>query len=298
MRETENVNKQTWIQFGFAKILEVLSPLIKSDELYLKIYFFIYMGKWIDFSNMKTFSEKVQWLKMHNTDPIFTVMADKYASKQFVEDKLGPGYTFPLLGVWDIFEEIDFDKLPDKFVLKTNHDSGGVWIIKDKSKADFASIEKEIKKRQKKNYYYLGREYPYKNIPRKIIAEKYMEEAENGGLKDYKFFCFDGKPTYIQVDIDRFTNHRRDYYDTDWELMDFGVLYHRSCQRMPPPPHLTEMIEIARTLSQGLRFLRVDLFNLNGKVYVGELTFHPGGGVEIITPKEWEYKLGALINTD
>lgn len=297
MREKGNLDKQTWIQFVFAKILEFFSPLIKSDELYLKFYFLIYMGKWIDFNNMKMFSEKVQWLKIHNTDPVFTVMADKYESKKFVEDKLGPGYTFPLLGVWDTFKDIDFSSLPEKFVLKTNHDSGGVWIIKDKSSIDFKSIEKEANKRQKKNYYYIGREYPYKNIPRKIIAEKYMEEAENGGLKDYKFFCFDGKPTYIQVDIDRFTNHKRDFYNTDWELMDFGVLYPRSYQHMDPPQHLSEMIDIARKLSEGLTFLRVDLFNLNGKVYVGELTFHPGGGVELISPREWENKLGALIKT-
>ena len=294
----DKINKPSKFQLALIKLLHTLSPAIKSDETYLKWYFFLYTGSWMDFNNPKTFSEKIQWLKIHNTNPVYTVMADKYAMKQFVEDKIGAGYTFPLLGVWDRFDEIDIASLPDKFVFKTNHDSGGVWIVKDKKNAEYSKIKKEIEVRFQKNYFFLGREHPYKNIPHKIIAEKFMEEAEGCDLKDYKVFCFNGEPTYIQVDFDRFTNHKRDFFDTKWNMMDFGVLFPRAYNNIPVPEHLNEMIDIARKLSQGLPFLRVDLFNIKGKVYVGELTFHPGGGVEKITPEEWEYKLGDMIKLD
>lgn len=292
------INKPSIIRLALVKLMEVISPLIKSDEAYLKWYFFFFTGKWMDFNNPKSFSEKIQWLKIHNTAPIFSVMADKYLSRQYIEDKMGAGYTFPLLGAWDRFEDIDFNKLPDKFVLKTNHDSGGVWIIKDKEKADYESIKKDVEIRFKKNYFYLGREHTYKNIPHKIIAEKYMEEAAGSDLKDYKVFCFGGEPVYIQVDLDRFIEHKRDFYDTSWNMQDFGVLFPRSYKAIEKPKNFEKMLDISRKLSTGMPFLRVDLFNIDGRIYVGELTFHPGGGVERFTPKEWDYKLGDMIKLD
>lgn len=292
------MNKPSVFQLVFIKLLQFLSPFIKSDVRYLKWYFFLYTGTWIDFNNVRTFSEKIQWLKLHNKDPKYTTIADKYLFKNYVEDILGPGYTFPLLGAWDSFEEIDFDELPDKFVLKTNHNSGGVWIIKDKSKIDYGSLKKDVEKQLSRNYYYPGREFPYKDIKHKIIAEQFMEEASGDDLKDYKVFCFDGKPTYIQVDLDRFIEHKRDFYDAQWNMMDFGVLFPRSNKRIEPPENLKEMIEIAKKLSDGFSFIRVDLFNIKGKIYVGELTFHPGGGVERFTPKEWDGRLGEMINLE
>ena len=292
------MNKPSVFQLIFIKLLFACSSLLKSDELYLKIYFFIYTGKWMDFGNVRSFSEKIQWLKIHNTAPEFTDMADKYRMKQYVEGKIGSGYTFPLIGVWDRFVDIDFSLLPDRFVLKTNHDSGGVWIIRDKDKVDLTRIKHEIEERFKKNYFYLGREHPYKNIPHKIIAEQYMEEAEGEDLKDYKVFCFGGEPSFIQVDLDRFTDHKRDFYDIQWDMMDFGIMFPRSYHKIERPEHLEKMLEISRVLSADIPFLRVDLFNIKGKIFVGELTFHPGGGCEKITPVEGEYKLGDMLKLD
>ena len=292
------MSKPSTLQLVFIKLLQAFSPYIKSDKVYLKWYYFLYTGKRLDFNNPKTFSEKIQWLKIHNTSPEYTIMADKYAMKRFVAGKIGEGHTFPLLGVWDRFDDIDFDSMPDKFVLKTNHDSGGVWIIQDKATADLAKIKKDADHRLSKNYFYPGREHPYKHIPRRIIAEPYMEDMAGCDLKDYKVFCFSGVPMFIQVDSDRFSAHKRDFYDTNWNLMDFGVLFPRSYKAIKRPDHFDEMLEIARKLSSKIPFLRVDLFNIKGKIYVGELTFHPGGGVEKIEPKEWENKLGDLIKID
>lgn len=251
------------------------------DDVFLKKAFRINMHQELNIDNPQTFNEKLQWLKLYNRKPEYTMMVDKYKVREYIANVLGEEYLIPLLGVWDDPEEIDFDALPNQFVLKCNHNSGlGMCICKDKSKLDISKVKKELKQGLEQDYYLTGREWPYKDVPRKIIAEKYMEDHATSELRDYKFFCFGGIAKCYKVDFDRFVEHRANYFSTDGELMKIGeeICPPDFNKEIPVPENLEKMKELAEKLSATQPFLRADFYDVDGKVYFGELTFYPASG--------------------
>lgn len=267
------------------------------DKICLSISFKAYQGYFLDFDNPTTFNEKLQWLKLYDRNPIYTKLSDKFLVRDYIADKIGGKYLIPLLGVWNSPNEIDYRTLPEQFVLKCNHDSGSVVICTDKSKLDIAETNSKLLKGLHTDYYLKSREYNYKDIPRKIIAERLMHNNNNDELTDYKFFCFDGIPRFIQVDTGRFTNHVRNFYDTSWNFID--VRY--GCKNsivdvLPEPERLEEMLRLAHVLSEGFPHVRVDFYISNGEIYFGELTFHHGGGFMKLDPFEYDIEWGKFLD--
>ena len=245
--------------------------------------------------NPKTYSEKMQWQKAYDHNPIYTKLADKYAVRDYVKEKVGEQYLIPLLGRWDRFEDIDFDTLPNQFVLKCNHDCASVIICRDKSTFDKEAARAKLTKSLKRNYYYGYAEWQYKDIIPCIIAEKYLHDVNSEELCDYKFQCFSGKPYSCRIDIGRFTDHRRNVYDMEWNLLPWQKgHYHNSDEAIDKPENYEEMVWVAERLSDGLRQVRVDLYNVGGRVYFGELTFTNGGGFEVFVPEEYDRVLGDM----
>lgn len=272
------------------------SKYIRSDKLYLKLYFRLFMGESLDLENPVTFNQKIQWLKLHNTNPEYTKMVDKYAVREIIKKEIGEKYLIPLLGVWDRFEEIDFTSLPDQFVLKPTNDSGSVIICKDKTTFNIDKARKKINKALKRNYFYGGREHPYKNVKPRIICEKYMVDESGTELKDYKFFCFSGEPKILFVASNRSIDVRFDFYDMELNRLNFTTGKHSfSKNSIKKIESFDEMVRIAKKLSGNIPHVRVDLYNINGKVFFGEFTFHHNGGVVPFHPKEWDKTLGDLI---
>lgn len=266
------------------------------DEEYLRRMFRLKVGYDLNLEDPKTFNEKLQWLKIHDRRPEYTTMVDKYAVKKWVADRIGEQYVIPLLGVWDHFDDIDFDALPDQFVLKCTHDSGGLVIVKDKSSMDKKSAKKKLERCLKRNYYWVGREWPYKNVKPRIIAEKYMEDESSTELKDYKVFNFDGEPKLIQVDYNRFAEHKRNLYTLDWEYIRAAIQYPTDpTHKIDRPKCLEQMLQLARTLSTGIPHVRTDFYCIDDKVYFGELTFHHGSGCEKFAPESLGEKMGDWI---
>lgn len=267
------------------------------DEEFLKRKFKLVMGKELDLENPKTFNEKLQWLKLYDRKPEYTMMADKYAVRKYISEKLGEEYLIPLLGVWDNPDDIDFDKLPDKFVLKCNHNSGlGMCICKDKSTLDIKKVKKNLKRGLNQNYYLTGREWPYKNIKRKVIAEKYIS-CDADELTDYKLMCFNGSVECIFTCTERFSPNglKVTFFDKSWNKLDFERHYPSSNTLIKKPKNLNLMIEFAEKLSHDIPFMRVDFYNIDGKIYFGEMTFFPGSGFEEFTPEKVDLQLGKLI---
>lgn len=252
-----------------------------SDRKYLEKSFEVNMGYPLNLDDPQTFNEKLQWLKLYNRKSEYTMMVDKYKVREYIANVLGEEYLIPLLGVWDDPEEIDFDALPNQFVLKCNHNSGlGMCICKDKTKLDVERVKKDLKKGLEQNYYLTGREWPYKDVPRKIIAEKYMEDHSTSELRDYKFFCFGGMAKCYKVDFDRFIEHRANYFSADGKLMKIGeeICPPDYNKEIPVPENLEIMKEFAEKLSVAHPFLRADFYDVDGHVYFGELTFYPASG--------------------
>ena len=273
-----------------------------SDEQYLKMRLEDLFGSKPDLENPRTFCEKLQWLKLHDRNPAYTAMVDKYEVKRHVAEKIGEQYIIPTIGVWDSFDEIDFDALPEQFVLKCTHDSGGLVICRDKSNFDMAKARQKINRSLKRNYYYLGREWPYKNVKPRIIAEKYMEDSGSEELKDYKFFCFEGVPGYCQVISDRSTNEKIDFFDMSWNHQPFvGVIgltldVGNSDVPVSKPVSFETMKELSQKLAAGIPFCRVDFYEVNGQLFFGEVTFYPASGFGKFTPDEWNTILGDRIH--
>lgn len=269
------------------------------DKLYLKMLFRLRMGYKLNLDNPQTFSEKLQWLKLYNRKPEYTQMVDKYEAKKYVAGIIGGEYIIPTLGVWDSVDDINFDALPNQFVLKTTHGGGntGVVICRDKSTFDISAAKKKLKLSLKTDIYRLLCEWPYKNVQKRIIAERYISIPGNEDLPDYKFYCFNGEPKYCQVIADRNSVMTIDFYDNDWTHQPFhgrkGFPFSKAKQ--PKPIKFHEMWEFAAKLSAGIPFLRVDFYEVEGSVYFGELTFFPTSGIGGFNPKEWDYKLGSLI---
>ena len=269
-----------------------------SDENYIKKDYRLAFGKELDIDNPKTFNEKLQWLKIHNRKPEYTTMVDKYAVKKYVADKIGEEYIIPTLGVWESFDDIDFDKLPDQFVLKCTHDSGGLVICRDKSKLDMAAAKKKINKSLKRNYYWSNREWPYKNVKPRIIAEEYMEDSITAELRDYKFFCFDGEVKALFIATDRANKSEEtkfDFFDADYNHLPFTNGHPNASVLPGKPENFETMKKLASTLSSGIPHLRVDFYEVDGKVYFGELTFFHWSGMVPFDPPEWDLTFGNWI---
>lgn len=265
------------------------------DDQYLKLAYFFSMGEKLDLTNPKTFNEKLQWLKINDRKPIYTTMADKYRAKAFVDKTIGEGYTVPVYATWNSADDIEISALPDQFVLKTNHDNASVFICTDKSKFDLEKVKRSLAKSLKNNFYYQYREWPYKGIKPLIFAEKYLNMGE--ALIDYKVMCFMGEPQYIQLNYVSSEKHYQDFYNPKWELLDINQSAYVDSSRCQceKPAHFEEMIELSRKLAKDTRFLRVDWFISEGKLYSGELTFFDGAGLTPYDDPAVDYEMGSLI---
>jgi hypothetical protein len=269
-----------------------------KDETYLKFMFRGTIGYQLNLKKPVTFNEKLQWLKVHDRKPEYTIMVDKYKVRQYVTEVIGENYLIPLLGVWDKFEDIDFNKLPDKFVLKPNHTSGNIYICKDKSKIDMEILRKEIAKWLKREYYWYQREWPYKNIKPRIVCEKYMVDESCIELKDYKVLCFNGKAKLIEVHRGRFFDHRQDFYDISWNKTSISqgdAFSDISDDVMDKPKCFDEMIELSEKLAGELIHVRIDWYIVNNKLYFGEITFFDGSGFDAFNDFNDDLMLGSWI---
>lgn len=268
------------------------------DEFYLRFMFRIKMHKKLNLKDPKTFSEKIQWLKLHDRRPEYTTMVDKFAVKDYVAKIIGDEYIIPTLGVWNSFDEIDFSKLPDQFVLKCTHDSGGLVICKDKSSFDINAARNKIEKCLKRNYYWMGREWPYKNVPPRILAEKYMEDTQSHELCDYKIFAFDGVAKALFVASDRQNSGEEtkfDFFDMEWNHLDLKNGHPNSKIIPKKPVTFEKMKALAEKLSKGMPQVRVDFYEVNGKTYFGELTFAHWSGMVPFEPDKWDKQFGDWI---
>lgn len=276
---------------------KVLKIRIK-DEKYLKLRYELRMNKKLTLTNPQTFNEKLQWLKLYDRKPEYIQMVDKYEAKKYVANIIGEEYIIPTLGVWEKFEDIDFNKLPKQFVLKCTHDSGGLVICKDKSKLNMEEIKKKINKSLKRNYYYSGREWPYKNVKPRIIIEKYMATDKQTELIDYKFFCFNGEPKFLYVSegLSDHSTAKISFANMNYELLEFYRKDYKPFIELPKKPvNFEEMKELAKKLSKNIPFVRVDFYNVEGKIYFGELTFYPCSGYIPFEPKEYDEILGDML---
>ena len=271
------------------------------SKMYLKAVYRAKTGCKLDLKHPKTFNEKLQWLKLHCIHTEYSELADKVRVREHINRMIGGGHMFPLIGTWKRFEDIPFEELPDRFVLKCNHDSGSVKIIHDKRKLtdkDMKALKKFYKGRLHRNPYCTGREYPYKYIRPCILAEQLMESTDGNGINDYKFFCFDGVPKIMFIATDRATDVKFDFYDMDFNHLDIYNIHPNADRSIEKPVSFDEMKQIAAKLSQGMKFVRVDLYEIDGKIYFGEYTFFHAGGFYLFSPEEWEQKLGDWINIE
>lgn len=274
--------------------------ILFPDKQYLQMMYWLHLGRKLNLKNPKTFNEKLQWLKLYNHKPEYTIMVDKVKAKEYVAKLIGEEHIIPTLGVWDDPDDIDFDALPDQFVLKCNHNSGtGMCICRDKSKLDIEKVKAELRKGLKENYYMRWREWPYKNVPRKILAEKFMVDESGTELKDYKIFCFNGEPRYCQVISDRNTDEKIDFYDMHWKrlvgLVGLNDKVHNSEYAIPCPESFEDMKQMASLLAKSIPFSRIDFYEINHQAYFGEITFFPATGFGNFNPREWNVKMGDMI---
>lgn len=274
--------------------------LYRMDDLsYIKLQFKDVMGQELDIENPTTFNEKLQWLKLYDKNPKYTKMVDKYEAKKYAASIIGEEYIIPTLGVYDKFEDIDFEKLPNQFVMKCTHDSGGIVICKDKANLDIQEAKKKVNKYLKRNYFYNCREWPYKNVKPRIIVEEYMEDSVDKELRDYKFYCFNGYVKSLMVATDRLNAEKElcfDYFDENFKHLNLVNELHPNAKIMPhKPKQFEKMKELARKLSLGFPHLRVDFYEANGQIYFGEVTFYDMGAYLKIKPESWEKEWGNLI---
>ena len=272
-----------------------------SDKTYLKIAYWARMHKRLNLDNPQTFSEKLQWMKLYDRNPLYTKLVDKYEVKPIVEKRIGSQYIIPTLGVWNSIDEVDWKGLPNQFVIKATHYSGGVVICKDKATFNIEEAISLLKGAGKKNYARFSKEYVYYDVPHRFLEQKFMLPSDasiNDDLSDYNFYCFNCEPKYCQVIRDRNTKETIDFYDMEWNHMDFvglNLVAKNGTKPVPCPKKLDEMIGVCRNLSKNIPFVRVDLYVIDGNVYFGEITFYPASGLGLFTPAEWNLKLGEMI---
>ena len=267
------------------------------DDAYLKRYYKARTGRELDLDNPKTFNEKLQWLKIHDRNPLYTKLVDKYEVKQYVSNRIGSDHIIPTYGVWERFEDIDFKALPDQFVLKTTHDSGGVVICKGKDHFDLDKARKKLNRSLRRNFYYKTREWPYKSVQPRILAEKFMVDESGIELKDYKVLCFNGEPKLIELHQGRFTEiHYQDFYDIDWNKTTICNIHEQPHPDIAPKPIcLDDMLECSRILSADIPHVRVDWYVINESLYFGEMTFFDASGFDLYKDDNDDLLLGSWI---
>lgn len=284
-----------------ASIMRRLSFLFKDDETYLKLLYLFELHKWPDLKHPKTFNEKIQWLKLHDRRPEYTIMVDKFAVKEYVAKVIGEEHIIPTLGLWEHFDDIDIDKLPNQFVLKTTHGGGGVAVVicKDKSSFDFDKARQILEKSLRSDIYTAYREWPYKNVPRRIIAEKYISASKEEGLTDFKIHNFNGVPKVILVCRDRFGDSpmAETFFSNTWERLDVTRPGHPNpdCK---PPANLQELLKFAKILSKDIPFVRTDFYTIEDKIYFGEMTFYPASGLSPFRPEKYDKEFGDWLHIE
>lgn len=285
--------------FGIVSRSGGLAKMI-PDEKYIRLEYRSYFGKKLDLDNPKTFDEKLQWLKLYNRNPLYTQLVDKCEVKSYVGKMIGQEYIIPTFGVWDSFDEIDFDSLPNRFVLKCTHDSGGIVICKDKGSLDIEKVRNKLTRSLKNNFYWQGREWPYKNVKPRILAEQYMEDSTDKELRDYKIYCFNGKVHATLLASNRMNESHEmtfDYFDKEFNHLKLTNHWHPNASEVPhKPQNYEQMQELAQILSKGFPHVRVDFYEVNGKIYFGELTFFDMSGFLILHPDDWNIEWGELID--
>ena len=284
------------IAYRIKRRLLEYAAFLAPDTWYLKWQFQFCLHRPLDLKNPRSFNEKLQWLKLYYRKPELTQMVDKVAAKDYVASLVGQNYLVPTLGVWNSVDEIDWDILPNQFVIKSSGDSGGIVICRDKSGLDIESAKAKLWLCGSRQYWRYNKEYPYKDVPHRYIAEAYLEEE--GGVRDYKFFCFDGEPKYLYLSqgLEDHSTARISFLDIDWQIAPFRRSDYEPFKELPEKPlNYDKMIEVARVLSKGLPHVRIDLYNINGKIYFGEMTFFTCSGMVPFEPEEWDYRLGSMI---
>ena len=267
-----------------------------NDETYLKLYYRFFIGRKLDLDHPKGYNEKLQWLKLHDRNPEYIQMVDKYKAKQIAAEMIGEQYVIPVIaGPWRSVEEIDIKELPDKFVLKTSHDSGGVVICEDKQNFDWKKAKKKLKKALKYNYYYVGREWPYKDIVPCIFAEEYLECRSADGLVDYKYMCFDGIPKLMFTVTERTKGIKVDFFDMDFHHLPIVRHYPNSSNKIEKPEHFELMKQLSCKLAKNFPHVRIDFYEVNGRIFFGEWTFYPGNGLEEFSSYEEDLIIGEMI---
>ena len=303
-RKLKRYAKDPYYALGYDMIKRC--PKLMSDKFYLSVLWKIEMGYKLDWKHPQTFNEKLQWLKLHDHNPLYPTLVDKYRVKQWVADKIGEQHVVPTLAVYNSVEEIDLNKLPDQFVLKCNHDSGSVVICRDKSTFDLAAAKKKLGTALQHNFYWDAREWAYKKVKRVVFAEQYMEDSSTGGshndvgsnvgkdLLTYKFMCFDGNPFLMYVTVKN-DNVWENYYDMDFNPLDIRRIFPKSDYPIAKPRSFEKMKQVAGTLSKGLKHIRLDLYEVNGEVYFSEYTFYDWGGLFDFHPHEYDIELGKML---
>lgn len=269
---------------------------ILPDKLYLKLMYRARIGKKLNLRTPQTFNEKIQWLKLYDRSDIQTLMVDKYLVKKYITDLLGERYVIPLYGVWDKFDEINFDKLPNQFVLKCTHNSGGIVICKDKENFDKEEARKIIEKCLKTKYFYKGREWPYRKVKPRIIAEKYICDKNTNDLPDYKVMVFNGEPQIVQVHKGRYFNHTQDFYNLKWEKLDIYQGCPISEKVDEKPVFIDEMLELSKIIASNQKLVRIDWYYVDNQLLFGEATYFDGSGFIPFEPEKWDYEFGKMID--
>lgn len=269
-----------------------------DDKTFGEIQYYTIFGERLNLKNPQTLNQKLQWLKLYDRRSNYVTLADKYQVRNFVSDRIGEGYLVKLYGVYETFDEIDFDDLPSKFVLKPNHTSGDYFLCQDKSQINYGELGEKVNYWLNRDYFIKHREWPYKNIERKIICEEFLTGDDERGLLDYKFLCFNGEPKYVQIFSYRMAGRTMafDTYDLDWNLTPYsGKTYKSTGTKMQKPDNLDEMIGLARKLAKDIPFVRVDFYNPQGKIFFGEMTLYPGAGTARFDPYEADEVYGKLL---
>ena len=270
----------------------------EPDDVYLRHVYKAHFGKELDFDHPRTFNEKLQWLKLYDRNPLYTALVDKVEVKEHVARIIGNEYIIPTLGVWNNVDEIDFGALPDQFVLKCTHDSASVFICRDKKAFDVDGVRKKLEKAMRKNFFWGGREWPYKDVKPRILAEQYMEDSTTNELRDYKFFAFDGTVRALFIASDRQKPDEEtkfDFFDMDFHHLPFTNGHPNATHPIEPPQSFELMKELSAKLSKGIPHVRVDFYEVDGKVYFGELTFSHWSGFIPFDPEEWDYTFGSWL---
>ena len=263
-------------------------------SIYIRLMYYHITGIKLNLKNPQTFTEKLQWMKLHYRNPLYTYCSDKLKVREYIAKKIGDEHLIPLLGVYDKADDIDFEKLPNQFVLKCNHDSGSIIFCKDKNDFDIKAAKAHLKKHMNTNFYYPSREWQYKDIEPKILCEEFLTDEKNEEIKNYKFFCFCGKPKIIQVVCGKYTDMKLKFYDTDWQPIESTISsIPEPDLTLNKPQKLDEMLRIARKLSEGFAHVRIDLYLRYHKIYFGEMTFFDLGGNRKFNRNEFNLKMGS-----